>query len=257
MRVTRPTPTLAVATRYGFVNAALVRDGEGTVTLVDAGLRGSAPALLDAARALSGAAAAGGRIARVALTHAHVDHVGSLDALAAALPGVEVAIGAREARLLAGDMALLPAEADRPLRGGFVPVTTRPTRLLADGDRVGALRAVATPGHTPGHFAFFDERDGTLIAGDALQTAGAWGAGVVVAGVPAPGFPISPFTTWDPTAALASAERIAALAPARLVTGHGAVLARPAAALARAVERARRRLDGRRPATAGRGARAA
>ena len=247
MRITRSTQTLAVVTRYGFVNAALVRDDDGTVTVVDTGLRGGTRALLDAARALSGDTGSGGAIARIALTHAHVDHVGALDALAAALPGVEVAIGAREARLLAGDMALLPGEADRPLRGGFVPVTTRPTRLLADGDRVGALRAVATPGHTPGHLAFFDERDGTVIAGDALQTAGAWRAGVVVAGVPAPGFPISPFTTWDPAAALASAERIAALAPARLVTGHGAVLARPAAALARAVERARRRLDGGRP----------
>jgi glyoxylase-like metal-dependent hydrolase (beta-lactamase superfamily II) len=38
-------------------------------------------------------------IRRIVLTHAHFDHVGSLDALARALPGVEVLISARDVRL--------------------------------------------------------------------------------------------------------------------------------------------------------------
>lgn len=44
----------------------------------------------------------------------------------------------------------------------------KPDVLLRDGDRVGRLRALATPGHTDGHFAFFDEEEGILFAGDAL-----------------------------------------------------------------------------------------
>jgi glyoxylase-like metal-dependent hydrolase (beta-lactamase superfamily II) len=44
------------------------------------------------------------------LTHAHFDHVTSLDALVAELPDVETAIGLREARLLEGDFELEPNE---------------------------------------------------------------------------------------------------------------------------------------------------
>jgi glyoxylase-like metal-dependent hydrolase (beta-lactamase superfamily II) len=44
------------------------------------------------------------------LTHAHFDHVTSLDALVAELPDLEIAIGLREARLLEGDFELEPNE---------------------------------------------------------------------------------------------------------------------------------------------------
>jgi glyoxylase-like metal-dependent hydrolase (beta-lactamase superfamily II) len=54
---------------------------------------------------------------RIALTHAHGDHIGSLDKLAAALPGVEVLITARDARMLAKDKALDPGEPQVKLRG--------------------------------------------------------------------------------------------------------------------------------------------
>lgn len=40
--------------------------------------------------------------------------------------------------------------------------------LLRDGDRVGPMRAIFTPGHTEGHFAFFDEVERVRFAGDAL-----------------------------------------------------------------------------------------
>lgn len=44
---------------------------------------------------------------------------------------------------------------------------------------------VAAPGHTPDQIAFFDERDRTLIAGDAFQTQG----GTAVSGVMRKRFP--------------------------------------------------------------------
>ena len=56
---------------------------------------------------------------RIALTHAHGDHIGSLDELAAALPGVEVLISARDARLLAKDKSLDPGEPQAKLRGSY------------------------------------------------------------------------------------------------------------------------------------------
>lgn len=213
------------------VNAYFVREDDG-LTLIDAGIPGMAKLYLDAARRY------GQPIRRIALTHAHMDHVGALDALHSALPEAEVLIGTREARLLRGDLSLDPAErALTPkLAGSFQKVTTRPTRELVAGDMVGSLRVVAAPGHSPGQVAFFDERDGTLIAGDALQTRG----GLAVSGVIRPTFPFPALATWHKPTALATARALRSLDPSRLAVGHGLVLEAPAAAMAEAIAVAER-----------------
>jgi glyoxylase-like metal-dependent hydrolase (beta-lactamase superfamily II) len=81
-------------TRLGLVNCYLVRESD-SFTLIDTGIPGSAKGMIDAARAI-----APEPIARLLLTHAHGDHIGSLDAMAAVLGQPQVAIGKREARLL-------------------------------------------------------------------------------------------------------------------------------------------------------------
>jgi glyoxylase-like metal-dependent hydrolase (beta-lactamase superfamily II) len=218
--------------RLAFVNCYLVREDDG-FTLVDTGLSGSAQAILDAAKAQ------GAPIVRIALTHAHVDHVGSLDALHQRLPEAEVLISARDARFLTGDHSLDPAEPQVKLRGGYPVCTTKPTRLLAPGDRVGSLEVIASPGHTPGHVAFLDRRDQTLVAGDAFQTRG----GIAVSGVLRPLFPLPAMSTWHKETALRSAEALRALEPARLAVGHGPVLEGPLAAMSHAIAVARRRFQ--------------
>ena len=154
-------------------NAYLLDGGEGLV-LVDTGVAGRAGELR---REIERAARTTGReLAAIAITHAHVDHAGSLAALAATV----------EAPVLVGLM-------DAPLvRGGGVPPTPTPTGFLGrvmarfapgfaidatrvdievrDGDAVPgapALRAMHTPGHTPGHTSFlWPEQGGVLFAGD-------------------------------------------------------------------------------------------
>jgi glyoxylase-like metal-dependent hydrolase (beta-lactamase superfamily II) len=245
MKVTRHGANLVQLTRFPHVfpvNCYLVRDGDG-LTLVDAALPGSAPAILAAARSL------GAPIVRIALTHAHGDHVGSLDALHAALPAAEVLVPAREAPFLAGDRSLAPGEPQARLRGSWQVCTTRPTRLLVPGDRVGSLQVVAAPGHTPGHVAYVDTRDGTLIAGDAFQTRG----GIAVAGVVRPLFPFPAMGTWHRPTALASARALRALSPARLAVGHGAVLAAPLPAMDRAIAAAERTVAAAAPQGQGHG----
>ena len=156
-------PPVHRVSRFGFVNAYLVEEDDG-LTLVDTMLPRSAGPILKAA---------GGRpIKRIALTHAHGDHVGSLDALAEQLPGVEVLISGRDARLLAKDMTLDPGEPEDKLRGSYPGTKTRPTRTVEAGERIGSLEVVASPGHTPGHVAFLDTRDRTLYCGDTYSTLG-------------------------------------------------------------------------------------
>jgi glyoxylase-like metal-dependent hydrolase (beta-lactamase superfamily II) len=214
-------------TRLGLVNAYLFREDDG-LTLVDTMLPRSSKAILGAAERL------GAPIVRIALTHAHGDHIGSLDALAEALPGVEVLISARDARLLAKDMSLDPGEPDDKLRGGYPGASTRPTRTFEPGDTIGSLEVVASPGHTPGHVSFLDRRDGTLLAGDAYSTLG----GVATSARPNPRFPLVAFSTWHRPTALQSARALRALDPKRLAPGHGPIVDDPGAAMDRAIAKA-------------------
>jgi glyoxylase-like metal-dependent hydrolase (beta-lactamase superfamily II) len=218
--------------RFGFVNAYLVEEEDG-LTLVDTtiGGRGAAKPILAAAAEL------GRPIVRIALTHAHGDHVGGLDALAAELPGVEVSITARDARLLKKDKTTDPGEPpEAKLRGSYPGTKTRPTRTLSPGDRVGSLEVIAAPGHTPGHVAFMDTRDRTLICGDAYSTLG----GVATSAKANPRFPLPVMATWHKPTALETARALRALDPARLAPGHGKIVDAPGAAMDAAISKAAR-----------------
>jgi glyoxylase-like metal-dependent hydrolase (beta-lactamase superfamily II) len=213
--------------RFGFVNAYLVSEDDG-LTLVDTLLPRSAKIALRAAEEF------GAPIVRIALTHAHGDHIGSLDELVGALPGVEVLISGRDARLMRKDMSLDPGEPQRKLRGSYPGAKTEPTRTFAAGDMVGSLEVVAAPGHTPGHVAFFDRRDGTLLCGDAYTTIG----GVATTDKVRLPFPLASMATWDPAAELESARALRALDPAALAPGHGRIVQAPAAAMDAALAKA-------------------
>src|SRR4029079_6726216 len=146
MRTTAYGPNFIQLTRLPVlfpVNCYLVREDDG-FTLIDTGLPGSATAILATAQAH------GAPIRRIALTHAHMDHVASLDALHAVLPDAEVLISARDARFLRGERSLDSDELYGKLRGSYQNCSTRPSRELAPGDLVGSLRVIGTPGHTPG-----------------------------------------------------------------------------------------------------------
>ncbi len=233
MKLTKHGNTLIQLTYYGFVNVYLVREEDG-FTLIDTALEGCAKSIVQAAQQL------GSPIVRILPTHAHTDHIGGLDALHELLPEAEVVMPARDARFLSGDMSLDADEPQDKLRGGWVLCKTRPARLVHEGDRVGSLEVIATPGHTPGHTSFLDTRDRSIIAGDAFQTLG----GVAVSGTLTL-FPLPAFSTWHKPTALASARKLRALEPSRLAVGHGRVLEQPLAAIDRALEKAARKLKQR------------
>jgi glyoxylase-like metal-dependent hydrolase (beta-lactamase superfamily II) len=222
-------PVPVVVNRLRFVNSWLVREDDG-LTLIDVNIPGTADRIIAKARQL------GAPIRRIAITHAHPDHVGSLDKLVARLPGVEVLISARDARPLNGDGSLEPHEPKgRKLQA--LKVTTRPTGVLAPGGRVGSLEVIAAPGHTPGHVALLDTRDRTLYCGDAFSTY----IRVATTAEPRLPTPLPSLATWHYPSEVASARALRALDPARLAPGHGRVVEAPGeamdAALARVADR--------------------
>jgi glyoxylase-like metal-dependent hydrolase (beta-lactamase superfamily II) len=212
--------------QLGFVNAYLVREDDG-LTLIDTMVPRTHKKILAAAGKL------GAPIRRILLTHAHGDHIGSLDALAAALPDAEVLISSRDARLLAKDMSLDAGEPQDKLRGGYPGAKTRPTRTFEPGERIGSLEVHAAPGHTPGQVALLDTRDRTLYCADAFSTLG----GVATTAKANWRFPLPAMATWHKPTALETARTLRALDPARIAPGHGKVVENPGAAMDRAIAR--------------------
>jgi glyoxylase-like metal-dependent hydrolase (beta-lactamase superfamily II) len=214
------------------VNCYLVEEEDG-LTLIDAALSFGSKGILKAADSI------GKPITKIVLTHAHEDHVGALDLLKVKLPDVPVYLSFRDNRLMNGDRTLDSHEDQTPIKGG-VPkkVTTRATILLKDGDQIGSLKAIATPGHTPGSMSFLDKRTKAIIAGDAFQTRG----GIAVAGDVKPFFPFPAFGTWSKQTALKSAKKLVELEPSLLAIGHGDMLENPKMAMKQAIHNLEKKL---------------
>ncbi len=162
-----------------YVNGYLLDDDDG-LTLIDCGWKAD-----DVLAALEeGLGVLDRRIAdvrRLLVTHFHYDHYG--------LAGTLVARGVRELAMHERDWSFLQARRER--RGDDDSIVNAwfernglpaepddgdspydrfdyvaPTRLLNDGDRVGRLRVVWTPGHSPGHLCFVDTISGRTFTGD-------------------------------------------------------------------------------------------
>jgi glyoxylase-like metal-dependent hydrolase (beta-lactamase superfamily II) len=81
---------------------------------------------------------------------------------------------------------------------------------LNEGDRVGRLKVVHTPGHTPGHISLYSEEDGALIGGDVLFD-GVFGN---------EGLFVMQDVSIDPKVGMLSAKRISKLKFDKLLLAH-------------------------------------
>lgn len=209
------------------VNCFLIEE-ENELTLIDTALSFSAQKILEVSNQI------GKKITNIVLTHAHGDHVGSLDQLKNLLPDATVSISKRDSKLLKGDISLEADEVGFPIKGG-VPknIQTVPNRLLQEGDLIGSLIAIEAPGHTPGSMAFLDQRTNALIAGDSFSLRG----GFAIAGQIRILFPFPALATWNKHVAMNSAKKLSNYKPTLLAVGHESMLINPQKAIDHAISK--------------------
>ncbi len=164
----------------GYINGYLVEEDDG-YTLIDCGWK--ADDVL--AALLAGLDQCGltlAHVRRLLVTHFHFDHYGLAGTLLrAGVPALGMhRLDWQFARRILTDEAQADAESDRWIERNGLRVDasleeeihhrrtelTEPTQMLEDGDPVGRLRAVWTPGHSPGHLCFVDTQSGRMFTGD-------------------------------------------------------------------------------------------
>ena len=152
------------------VNSYLFRSDDGSLALVDTGMKGAHKRIGAAIREAGGGV---GDVTTIVLTHAHADHAGSAAKIAAAT-GRGTTVHAEDAddvrngtgpamdgstllgRLLKRNMGSDPAPVERTMADGeILPIA-------------GGVQVVHTPGHTPGHVSLLHLDSGVLVTGDAI-----------------------------------------------------------------------------------------
>lgn len=224
--------------RLGIVNVVFLGlrgAGDRGWVLVDAGIPGTRGLIESAARERFGE---GARPAAIVMTHGHFDHIGALEDLSEAWDA-PVYAHPLEHPYLDGRAAYPPG--DPSVGGGLMAALARfyPRGPVHVGQRLRAVepdgslsmlpgwRWLHTPGHSVGHISLWREFDRLLVAGDAFVTTRQESAYAVTVQRPEMHGPPAYYTIdWE--SARSSVERLAALRPDLVVTGHGQAMKGPA-----------------------------
>ena len=209
----------------GRSNSYLLADHD--LTLIDTGMPGDADRVIDSIKKIGRRCE---ELNHILITHAHMDHMGSVAALKK-VSGAQVAASSREVayieglrktwtmgreglagKFFKGVLFLLetfsfhyePAGVDIPCQGGEVI------------DCFGGMQVISSPGHSPGSLSFYQREKKIIFTGDALS------------GVPDLKLPPR-LGCADYREALASVQKLAELDYDMCFFGHGAPLQKGAA----------------------------
>lgn len=179
----------------------LVKDKGSSWTLIDTGLPGSHTAIL---AYLAKIKVEPTSIKRILITHLHRDHTGSLREM------MQRTRARAFAHWIEAAYIAMDPKYDGPGTPPAEPVVV--DEKFKDGDSIdaaGGLIAFHTPGHTPGHAAFYQTERKLLFSGDLF-----FGEGEKIV------LTTPDFTHHTPTAQI-SARRMGQLAVDALLTYHG------------------------------------
>lgn len=214
------------------VNIFLVENSDSTFVLIDAGMPKKAEEIVRLVEEHYGKAA---KPQAILLTHGHFDHVGSIIELVEKWQ-VPVYAHTLELPFLTGESSY--PDADPTVEGSSagrlsflfpkepINLMTHVQALPQDGSvpYLPDYRWLHTPGHSPGHVSFYNDKEGLLIAGDAITTTDqdslykAMSQKLELNGPPR-------YFTPDWQAAKESVQKLNALNPEIAVTGHGMPMA--------------------------------
>ncbi|HEY9775879.1 MAG TPA: MBL fold metallo-hydrolase [Planktothrix sp.] len=190
------------------VNCWLWQESDG-LTLIDAGYPWNAKLILDAIESV------GQPLRRIVITHAHPDHAGAAAEISGKTGAIVLAHEADIPYLQGRCMSEVPGfwlcravlKAGQILGMLNTPQITKVERLR-DGDAVGQLRVLHTPGHTPGSISLWAEEKQAMFCGDNICSLYSLQVGV-------------PWFTLDPVAQRAGIAKHANLPAQLLLPGHG------------------------------------
>ncbi len=182
----------------------IVKDKE--LVVVDTGTAGNAKKTV---KYIQNIGRSPSEVSTIILTHYHMDHSGSAKALKD-LTDAKVAVSAEDAEIVEGKKPY-PKPRNLLLRvASFIkPEPVEVDLRLKDGDEIGKLKVIATPGHTEGSIMLLDTERKVLFTGDTLRFDGE----KVTSG--------PKHFTWDETKEKESAQKIASFEFDVMLPGHG------------------------------------
>jgi glyoxylase-like metal-dependent hydrolase (beta-lactamase superfamily II) len=172
------------ATRRGYFKAgytkAFVVDHEEGLIIIDTHYDADANLILDE---IAGIGRKPEDIRHILLTHAHRGHMGGMATLKQ-VSGASIYAHEWEADIISGNRAVQGVDIfnTSPIQTWpiifFGQLTARWNKhaghpvdqLIDEGDKIGPLEVIHTPGHTPGHLIFFWPERKVLFTGDAFVT---------------------------------------------------------------------------------------
>ena len=82
---------------------------------------------------------------------------------------------------------------------------------VSDGDNIGSLKVIHTPGHTPGHISLYYEKDKLLLGADSIYKHVFGAEGMYIS---------APQVSIDPVTAIVSAQRLSKVKFDKLLMAH-------------------------------------
>jgi glyoxylase-like metal-dependent hydrolase (beta-lactamase superfamily II) len=166
-------------------------------------------------------------VKRIILTHVHVDHSQAANEIKKR-SGAKIYSHWIESRYLIHDPPYLgpPTTQETVDKLGKLGVSMRALikeygsfevepisvdEQVSDGDMIGSLKVIHTPGHTPGHISLYYEKDKLLLGADSIYKHVFGAEGMYIS---------APQVSIDPVTAIISAQRLSKVSFDKLLMAH-------------------------------------